>query len=622
MWERLTGKRKVRKVKRLVVTPEPDAQLTEPKAAPEPQPVAPIVEPKPQVVEPIPHGPTSAITQPYAAPIPPRYELVDNPDLRDPGDDYMTPQKTPQPQPSEDELDDVDEDEFDDEEDEDDEDDEDEDDEEDDEDDDDVPPEPPTRPLPLKPKRPHTGSKETKYYPREDLKTLILEKYEAKWSTYDIRNWLETEGIADDITGDFLTIHQIGGFKGGITQGRRQDYIEGEEVPPPVQPRQPPVAAPPPPEGSKILVPRRRTNLETFYEMLEKAQATGSEALAQIAVDGIYKEMEKSGGEGGGGGGNDKVWALLTAILTENKGKSKLSELKELTEIVSNLMPKGAEPESEAVGMARVMSETAIKVAEEAKDTALQITGTKGKADKMGKCPNCQKLIPKDSRWCSYCGLSFETVDGKEEEEEEDKEAIEEAKIVREKEVESRKKREELAKRAVKKAGAETTIPTPTRVEDTAEGQPKEAVPTESPAPAPTTPPKLRQEFTSEQRAAILRNLKRLANFVSNKDNPILKTQALFKAGDTEDKKGGLLMAIIGTDRLIAAAKRLIAEHPDLKEFAPYVELCDSVDGKAWINASFEEIKNQSRLLGLTLKREEAKTLLDDVEAKLGFEIE
>jgi len=129
-------------------------------------------------------------------------------------------------------------------------------------------------------------------------------------------------------------------------------------------------------------------------------------------------------------------------------------------------------------------------------------------------------------------------------------------------------------------------------------------------------------QYTPAERAGILENLKRLSNFIVNKDDPVTKTQALYKAGDDNDRKNALLLAIIGRERLLVAAKRLIQEVPDLGEFLQYVELCDSVEGRKWIDQSFDEIKGQSRLMGVTLKREEAAKLLEKVEQKLGFRID
>jgi hypothetical protein len=141
---------------------------------------------------------------------------------------------------------------------------------------------------------------------------------------------------------------------------------------------------------------------------------------------------------------------------------------------------------------------------------------------------------------------------------------------------------------------------------------PSVAVQPETPAP---------QGIADEERASVLRYLKRLANFIAAKDDPIIKTRALFSIGDSDDRKQGLLLAIIGRERLINAARRLIQEYKGLGEYNLYVLACDSPDGRVWIDTSFDEVKLQAQLSSLLLKKEEAGALLDKLEARMGFPI-
>ena len=142
--------------------------------------------------------------------------------------------------------------------------------------------------------------------------------------------------------------------------------------------------------------------------------------------------------------------------------------------------------------------------------------------------------------------------------------------------------------------------------------KPLEAVQPEVPA-APN--------ITDEERASIPRVIKRFASFAAAGDDPILKTRALFRIGDEEDRKQGLFLAIIGRERLISAARRLIQEYKELGEYNLYVLACDSPDGRVWIDTSFEEIMLQARLSSLLLKKEEGGAMLDKLEARLGFPI-
>lgn len=477
----------------------------------------------------------------------------------------------------------------------------DEDDEDDEEDDEDEEPEPaPPAPGRRPPHPPAMTAKPPERLNREDIKTIILEMFAEGKKSREIHKFFITENIVDEETGEPLSIRQIGGFK-SLTFPN-----SGGAVTPPTV------------EKSKLIVPRPRTTLETFKQMLEEAEEKGNLALAQMAVDGIYSEINKGAH---GGGTDDKIWELFKLQLESGKGKSKLSELKELTEIVKNLMPAQPEGKSEAVQMAEVMSGTSLEIAREAKDTALQITGSKHEADKMGKCPSCNKMIPMDSLYCAYCGLAFKQkfeVEGEEAEEEDEEEVKARQRADMEK-----KKRADIARRAVAGRRPQPPPPRPSASQPTPQPvkpqapAPQPAAPPPAPAPQPAGP-----AISPEERAAILHNLKRLANFIAAKDDPVLKTQALFKAGDGDDRKQGLFLAIVGRERLLKAARRLIQEHKELVDFQNYVELCDSVDGRAWIDTSFMELMKQAKLNGILLKKEEAATMLDKVEARLGFPID
>jgi hypothetical protein len=333
-------------------------------------------------------------------------------------------------------------------------------------------------------------------------------------------------------------------------------------------------------------------------------------------VDGIYSEINKNDH---GSGTDDKVWELFKLQLEGGKGKSKLSELKELTEIVKNLMPDQPEGKTEAVQMAEVMERSVHDTVMEVKDTALRVSGSKNQADKMGKCPSCAKIIPMDSLYCNYCGLAFKQKIVEEAEEEDEGEAKERQRAEQEKQ-----RRADIARRAV---GGKKPPQRPPPAQPTPQPTPQAAKPA-APAPTPVAPTPAQApqpagpSITPDERAAILHNLKRLANFIAAKDEPILKTQALFKVGDIDDRKHGLFLAIVGRERLLAAGMRLIKEHPELADFQHYVELCDSADGRVWIDTSFEEVKRQAKLSGIMLKKEEAAELLDKVEARLGFQID
>jgi hypothetical protein len=579
--------------------------------------VAPPPVTKPVLVPPAPPLQTTTPAQLHtvstlpaatASTTPPRLDIVDlnNPDnWNSPRGDGMEKGVHTE---REHELDDVDSDLGDEEEDDEDEDDDEDDDEEDDEEDEEPKPRPP---FPARrPPAPRALS-------REDLKTIIMEKFATGLTSYDINKWFLKENIIDQETGEVLSIKQIGGFKSIISSAdanaRNAAGMATAAAAAGIA-----AATQASDEKGKVVIHRPNSKLETFSAMLDKAMANGNDALAQIAVDGIYKEMEKSEH----GGPDDKLWTLLTTMMTEGKGKSKLSELKELTGIVKDLIPPQPEGKSEAVQMAEVMSNTSLEIAKEAKDTALQISGSKNEADKMGKCPSCNKMIPMDSLYCSYCGLAFKQkfeVEGEEAEEEDE----EEVKARQRAELEKRK-RADIAKRAIASRKQQppppqrpsATQPTPQPVKPPAPA-PQPAAPPQAPSPQPAGP-----AISPEERAAILHNLKRLANFIAAKDDPVLKTQALFKAGDGDDRKQGLFLAIVGRERLLKAARRLIQEHKELVDFQNYVELCDSVDGRAWIDTSFMELMKQAKLNGILLKKEEAATMLDKVEARLGFPID
>jgi hypothetical protein len=470
-------------------------------------------------------------------------------------------------------------------------------DEDDDEDEDEEPePIPDRRPVPRR--KPPTLNIETK----EDLKTLIMEKFQKGLESWEINVWLRTNNIPDPGTGEFLTVHQIGGYKSLTTPRAPATPL----VAPPAQEPEAPATAQ---QRGKVIIPRPRTKLDTFVEMMTDARASGDVAMAQIAVDGIYKCMDSEGGSGGGM--NNQIFELLKAQLEGGKGRSKLDELEKVVSIVKNLMPEPTDGKSEAVQMAEVMERSVHDTVMEVKDTALRVSGSKDEADKMGKCPKCTKLIPMDSSFCPYCGLAFKQKfePAEEEEEEEDPAEAEE----RQRQEEAARKRSELARRLVKKGS-------PAKPQPPAQPTPQPAQQPTAPTPTPANPP-AGQPVTPAERESILRNLKKLANFVAAKDDPVLKTQALFKAGDNDDRKTGLFLAIIGREKLLASAHRLIKEHPELAEFQNYVDVCDSADGQAWIDTSFEEIKKQSKLSGLLFKREEAAEMLSKVEARLGFAI-
>jgi len=474
--------------------------------------------------------------------------------------------------------------------------------------------------IPTRPPAPKRHPPEHRILSREDLRVIIREKDEEGWSSLEIADYLKEQGIIDEDMDDFLTIKQIGGIKSNLklTQPPEsgQQPVAPQPAPlpqaalPPVQ-QNPPTIVPTPPtpetQKSKIVIPRVRTKLETFVDMLDKAMANNNEALAQIAVDGIYREMDKDAG-GSQGGINGQVFELLKAQLESGKGKSKLDELEKLSSIVKNMMPDMPEGKSEAVQMAEVMSDTTLKVAKEARETALEITGSKGHADKTGKCPNCEKLIPMDSLYCGYCGLAFKQ-DIREEADDEDEEDPEEMKM-RQREEEQRKKRAGIAKRAVNR-----TPPQQQRAPAAQQPSPMPAQQTVGPRPANAA-------ITPEERSNLLRNLRRLANFIANKDDPVLKSQVLFKGGDDDDRKNGVFLSIIGRQKILAAAQRLLKEHPELSEFQHYVDLCDSADGRAYIDTMMKELQNQAKLMGVYLKKEEAAEMLAQMEARLGFAIE
>jgi hypothetical protein len=67
---------------------------------------------------------------------------------------------------------------------------------------------------------------------REDLQTIVTERFEDKWTSYDIFNWLNRENIISAETGEALTVRQIGGYKGLISSARREAYVSGEAPPP------------------------------------------------------------------------------------------------------------------------------------------------------------------------------------------------------------------------------------------------------------------------------------------------------------------------------------------------------------------------------------------------------
>jgi hypothetical protein len=609
-WKRHFGKEKKRPEHKVAVPKET------PEAVPEKEPDAPpLMTPPPVITPPPTHAPVVTAPAPVSNPTPTVAVDLNNPD------NWMVPlggfnmEKGAEPA-REHELDDIDDaDPGDDEE-------EDEEGEEEEEDRDDIPTRPPApKRHPPEPRPSGTHPPGTQPTSKEDLREIIIEKFEEGYDAYDIKSWLKDEGIVDEENGKYLNVRQITGYKSLLMRPQESQSTPAQPAapqpaplpqaaPPPVQ-QNPPTIVPTPPtpaaQKSKIVIPRVRTKLETFVDMLDKAMANNNEALAQIAVDGIYREMDKDAG-GSQGGINAQVFELLKAQLESGKGKSKLTELKDLASIVKDLTPPQAEGKSEAVQMAEVMSNTTLQAVDKATDTALQISGSKGKADKTGKCPSCEKLIPMDSLYCGYCGLAFKQ-DIREEEEDEDEEDPEEMKM-RQREEEQRKKRAGIARRAVNR-----TPPQQQRAPAAQQPSPMPAQPTAGPRPGNAA-------ITPEERANLLRNLRRLANFISNKDDPVLKAQVLFKGGDDDDRKNGVFLSIIGRQKILAAAQRLLKEHPELSEFQHYVDLCDSVDGRVYIDTMLKELQNQAKLMGVYLKKEEAAEMLATMEARLGFVIE
>jgi hypothetical protein len=144
------------------------------------------------------------------------------------------------------------------------------------------------------------------------------------------------------------------------------------------------------------------------------------------------------------------------------------------------------------------------------------------------------------------------------------------------------------------------------------EAPPAEPLP---PAAPPPQPPVERDP------ACILRHLKRIVQFAANGDDPVLKTRALFKVGDEEDRKNALFLTIVGLHRLMEAARCVLRKYGELSEYAVYIMACDSPEGRAWITKMFSEIGLQARITDTKITNDEAEKMLETMESRIGFRI-
>jgi hypothetical protein len=447
---------------------------------------------------------------------------------------------------------------------------------------------PATRPVP--PERAGNG----KYNLADDeFRALVYSLYDENKTATEIESYMLEHGYNDE-NGNPIRGPKIAVQKRLYNELKKAE-AKAAEKPPESETGIPALVAfephvPPSQDMFGGMTFQRKTKLDTYYQMLKEArdavgshpgdQATAAWAkgICEMAVDGIYKEMDKMDEAPY----MQQMMGVLTGIITKKGEMDPLASLEKVTNIVTGLM--GDRGSNESVEMARIVVGGVNKVTEELKDTVLTATGKRQSADKIGKCPNCGKLVPADSALCPYCGARFTAQSAPPASSQNPEPPIQDR---------QRQERKELAEAMT--------------------------MPTALPPPGAHNGVQAMLASPEETMPDVLKNVKRLANFIADKDDPVVKADALWKIGNTDDRKQVVFMVLLGPDRIFYLADRMITKYP---EYQKYYDICTSTDGQAWIGALLEEFAKLARDSQFKLTRAEVEKMMTDTENKLGFKIE
>ena len=74
-------------------------------------------------------------------------------------------------------------------------------------------------------------------------------------------------------------------------------------------------------------------------------------------------------------------------------------------------------------------------------------------------------------------------------------------------------------------------------------------------------------------------------------------------------------------EKIIESGYRFLEENPQYAEFKQYIDICNSVQGQRWIDTALAEIKAICTKERISLTKDEATMMINEFEARLGFEI-
>jgi hypothetical protein len=369
----------------------------------------------------------------------------------------------------------------------------------------------------------------------------------------------------------------------------KQKRVAYQPVPAQAPPQQQFVAQPNP---APFVLPPRMTRLEILFQQLDSAIKQNNPGLARIVADGIYAEYDR----GGEGGGNDnKMWGLMSTMVSGMFNKqmteksNPMKDMRDMAGLMKELMPdRGSE--SETVQMTKAVGEIVHHTTGELKDTILTVTGHRDDAGKVGVCPYCNKMIPADSLVCSYCG-------GR------------------------------LASSPQAGVYPEPQEQIPQNVPPPAQ-PPMQSTYARPPTPNPIPPVQSQIQASPVQQSGgstiskdieqYKKSVKKLTNYIAQKDNPNSLINFGWKFLDAEEKEKAVLAVVIGKDRLYYCVDRLAPQYPDM---AQQIELLKSVDGRAWVESALKAIEEKAREEKVRIQPERFALLLKEIQDIMGFEI-
>jgi len=375
----------------------------------------------------------------------------------------------------------------------------------------------------------------------------------------------------------------------------------------------------PQPSQAPLIIPPRKSRLEFLFEQLQTAVASKNVNLVAVVVDGIYKEYDRAEG---GGGAETHLWGLMNTMMTGMFNKQMSSSesptklLKDIVAISQGLIPPPQPPqqaagESENVQMAKAVGTIAQQMTGEIKDTILTVAGKKGGggggAEDKGVCPYCEKVIPIDSSMCPYCGGKL---------------APPEPAQGMYRQMPQQQQPPQLpqsnygynpnsvpAMQSHYQMAQQPQMQQPQMPPQMPQQMPPQQVPNQAQGGEGITP-----KETEELKGYV----KKVANAISNKDNPAQTINFIWRFVGETVRKQLLLGAIIGEVNLYAVLEKMSPQYPDM---AQQLSIISSPEGRNWVYSALETVKENARKDGLKVTEAELALMARELQQKVGFEI-